>query len=154
MSLQLQKLSISSDILFFRPINPFNFICLLTAKALEAIRNIGSLFSENSTFSQMQEEEIQRVKAALLPSPEEIQRDAILLNNTKLNKNIPFADTKEHKNLFVFRMTTRNVSFNPIEVRWVFRKENRVSLNPLEALRECKMPKPILKQHFSSCDVD
>ncbi len=154
MSLQLQKISVPAEISFFRSINPFNFISSLTTTALKAIRNIGSLFSEETTFSQIQEEEIRRVNAALKPSSEEIELEQITKKNTQLNKNIAFEDKKERKSLSVFGLKTRNVSFYPIEIQWVFRKEQRLPANRCLALKEGEMPKPILKQHFCMCEVD
>jgi hypothetical protein len=154
MSFQLQKISVFPETSLFSWVNPLHFISSLTAAALEAIGNISALFSEESTFSQGQEEEIRRVKAALQSSSAESELDKMTKKNTKLNEKIAVGFKNALRSSTVFGVKPRTVSFDPYDIQWVFRKENKLPTNPQAALREAQVPKPILKRTFSTPDVD
>ena len=154
MSFSLNKLNISSE----TPVFSFSQTVLapLTSwaqTALSAISNIGSLFSQQSTFSMAQEAEIERIKQSLVKSPQERDLDALTKENTRLNEAVP-EDPLHAQSTLTSRKVSKQISFSDLPVNWMFKKDKSPSPTPLKPLPQAGPVKSILKRRLNLSEVD
>ena len=154
MSFSVSKMNISPETRIFSfsetLLSPLSS---LARTALDAISNIGALFSEKTIFSQAEEAEIQRVRQSLLSSPEQNKLDSLTQNYTKKNQRIllrPFSDQTHDSS----SRSPRRISFNETPQVWDFGKDQSPSPQPRQPSPQHGNLKSILKRRLNFSEVD
>jgi hypothetical protein len=138
MSFPFNKLNISPETpIFSFPENILDPLTSWAQAALSAISNIGSLFSEQSTFSMAQERAL----------------DALTEENTRLNAAAEEAPLHAESTL-TFRRVSKRISFSDLTVNWLFKKDESPSPTPLQPLPQAGPVKSILKRRLNLYEVD